>query len=74
MLFVDPCFVAAGQRANAFVSGRDGDDANEGKEEGEGGADVPPAEDDTEVGGVPGEEHLQLRLVSDCEIERAKGD
>lgn len=64
LLSVDPGFIAAGEGANAFVSGGDGDDAKEGKEEREGGADVPPAEDYTEVGCVPGEEHLQSRLES----------
>ncbi|TGO91659.1 hypothetical protein BPOR_0021g00040 [Botrytis porri] len=63
LLSVDPGFIATGQLANAFVSGGDGDDANERNEEGEGGSDVPPAEDYTEIFGVPGEEHLQLGLV-----------
>ncbi|TGO42703.1 hypothetical protein BHYA_0006g01060 [Botrytis hyacinthi] len=49
LLSVDPGFIATGQGADAFVSGGDGDDANEGNEEGEGGADVPPAENYTQV-------------------------
>ncbi|KAM0137688.1 hypothetical protein ACHAP3_003917 [Botrytis cinerea] len=72
LLSVDPGFIAAGEGANAFVSGGDGDDAKEGKEEREGGADVPPAEDYTEVGCVPGEEHLQSRLESQSEVERVE--
>lgn len=64
LLSVDPGFIAAGEGANAFVSGGDGDDAKEGKEEREGGADVPPAEDYTEVGCVPGEEHVHVTSIS----------
>lgn len=59
LLFLDPRFVAASERANRFVAGGDGDHAEQRDDEGEGGADVPPAEDDAQVGCVPGEEHLR---------------
>ena len=41
-----------------FVGHAEEDDAEEGEEERPGAADVPPWEDDTEVFGVPGEEHV----------------
>ncbi|TGO18144.1 hypothetical protein BTUL_0012g00890 [Botrytis tulipae] len=72
LLSVDPGFIATGQGADAFVSGGDGDDANKGDEEGEGGADVPPAENYTEIVRVPGEEHLQLRLAIEKSRESSR--
>lgn len=41
-----------------FVGHAEGDDGEEGEEEGPGATDVPPTEDDAEVLGVPGEEHV----------------
>ena len=49
---------AAGELAEELVTGGEGDDSEEGHDEGEGASDVPPAEDETEVFGGPGEEHL----------------
>jgi hypothetical protein len=49
----NPALEAAGYGSEAFVTG------GEGEEEAGRAADVPPAEDDTEVGGVPGEQHLR---------------
>lgn len=72
LLSVDPGFIATGQGADAFVSGGDGDDTDKRNEEREGGADVPPAENYTEVIGVPGEEHLQLRLAIEKSRESSR--
>ena len=41
-----------------FIGHAERDDAEQSEEEGPGSADVPPWEDDTEVFGVPGEEHV----------------
>ena len=41
-----------------FVGHAEEDDAEEGEEERPRAADVPPWEDDAEVFGVPGEEHV----------------
>ena len=41
-----------------FVGHAEEDDAEEGEEERPGAADVPPWENDAEVFGVPGEEHV----------------
>lgn len=51
-------FVAAGGGAEGFVAGGESDDEEEGDDQAAGRADVPLAEDDAEVLGVPGEEHL----------------
>lgn len=56
---VDSSFVAAAGGAEGLVAGGKGDDQEEGDDEGRRGADMPLAEDDAEVGGVPGEEHLE---------------
>jgi hypothetical protein len=55
----NPALEAAGYGSEAFVTGGEGHDGEEGEEEAGRAADVPPAEDDTEVGGVPGEQHLR---------------
>lgn len=44
--------------AQRLVPGADGYDSNQGDDEAHGGGDVPLAEDDAEVVGRPGEEHL----------------
>lgn len=44
--------------ADGLVAHGQEDDGDEGGEEGRGGPHVPLAEDDAEVGRVPGEEHL----------------
>ena len=41
-----------------FVGHAEEDDAEEGQEERPGAVDVPPGENDAEVFGVPGEEHV----------------
>ena len=41
-----------------FIGHAEEYDAEEGEEERPGAADVPPREDDAEVFGVPGEEHV----------------
>lgn len=58
------CFVATRHGAQRLVAHADENHGNEGEDEGGGGADVPLAEDDAEVGGVPGEEHL----MQNCEL------
>jgi len=52
--------VGAGEGAQGLVAHGEEDDGEEGDDEGGGGADVPLAEDDAEVGRVPGEEHLRV--------------
>lgn len=49
--------------AKSLVSDAEEHNGEEGEDEGCGGADVPLAEDDAEVGRVPGEEHLKRRPV-----------
>lgn len=53
--------IAPRARAQGFVTNSDEDDGEEGEDQPGGGPDVPRLEDDAEVGGVPGEEHLQTR-------------
>lgn len=48
--------------AQCLVPGADGHDGHEGDGEAHGGADVPLAEDDAQVVGGPGEEHLIERV------------
>jgi hypothetical protein len=57
-------FVSSGEGAEAFVANGDKDDGDEREEEGEVGADVPLAKDDTEVLRVPCKEHLHKQQVS----------
>lgn len=52
-------FVSAGEGTEGFVADGEEDDGEKGEDEGSGGSNVPLAEDDAEVGGVPGEEHLR---------------
>ncbi len=52
--------VASADLAYELVACGEGGDGEEGEEEGEGGVDVPLAEDDAEVRGVPCEEHLEV--------------
>lgn len=53
--------VAPAHLAHDLVAGGQGSDGDEGENEREGGVDVPLAEDDAEVGGVPCEKHLRFR-------------
>ena len=57
--------VAAAGGAEGFVAGGQGDDEQQGDDERGGGLDVPLAEDDAEVIGVPGEDHLAEGVWSD---------
>jgi hypothetical protein len=57
----NPSLVASGHGSYGFISGCQSDDGKEGEDQPGRGADVPPAEDDTQVVGVPGEEHLGER-------------
>lgn len=54
------CLVVAGHGAQSLVSHADENDCDERQDERGVGADVPLAEDDAEIGGVPCEEHLIL--------------
>lgn len=56
-------FIATDGFTEGFVAGAEGDDGEEGDEEGKVGGDVPLAEDDAEVVGVPGEEHVHVAHV-----------
>lgn len=49
---------ATRQVAHPLVAGAEGDGQQQGDEEGQGPGNAGPAEDDAEVVGVPGEEHL----------------
>ena len=53
--------IATAHLAHELVTGGQAGDGDEGEDEGKGGVDVPLAEDDAEVGGVPCEEHLWFR-------------
>ena len=50
--------VAARQLAHGLVSGAEGDDGGEREQQGQDAINVPAAEDDAQVLGRPGEEHL----------------
>jgi hypothetical protein len=50
--------VAARYGAEGFVAHGEEDDGDEGEDKGAGGADVPLAEDNAQVRGIPCEEHL----------------
>ena len=52
------CYVA-----NGFVAGAKGDDGEEGEDEREGRSYAPGLEDDAEVLGGPGEEHLRVATL-----------
>ena len=58
--------------AHELVAGAESDDGYKREEEGDGPCDAPLAEDDAEVGGVPGKEHLFRSSVqasiSSCSI------
>jgi hypothetical protein len=51
--------VSTGDLSDAFVSGSQEDNGDERNEQREGTGDVPLTEDDTEVFGGPGEQHLE---------------
>lgn len=53
------CFVSTSNFAKAFVSSGQEDDGNEGNQERNCTGDVPLGEDDAEVLGRPGKEHLE---------------
>lgn len=55
-------FVSAGCGADGFVGCGEGYDGKEGEEKTWGGLYVPPSEDDAEVRGVPGEQHVHIAL------------
>lgn len=55
----NPALEAAGEGPEAFVTGGQGDDGDEGEEEAGCGPDVPPLEDDAEFRGIPRKEHLR---------------
>jgi hypothetical protein len=61
--FVDPRLVPPDALAESLVACYDGDNGEERGDEAEGGPDVPPFEDDAEVLGFPGEEHLRCRSL-----------
>lgn len=56
---IEGFFVATRKGAEGFVAYGEEDYCDEGEDEGGGRADVPLSEDDAEVLGVPGEEHLE---------------
>lgn len=58
-----PLFVAPRGFADGFVAGRQRHDGEQGDDEGEGAGYAPAGEDDAEVGGVPGEEHLRIAIT-----------
>jgi hypothetical protein len=62
--FLAGSLVATGEFADGLVAGADEDDEEERQHEGEGAGDLPAAEDDAEVFGGPGEEHLERERVS----------
>jgi len=55
-----PSLVSSRGGSYHFVECSQGYDAEEGEDEAGCCLDVPPAKDDAEIRGVPGEEHLQL--------------
>lgn len=58
LLFVGPGFIPPSRLAQGLVAGADGHDGQQGEDQRCGAAHVPLAEDNAEVGRVPGEEHL----------------
>lgn len=68
----NPVFVPSSCRSQSLVCGCDGDYSDEGEDKASVTANVPPAEDDAEVFGVPGEEHLR-RVGLACCSGRSKG-
>jgi hypothetical protein len=59
-----PALKAAGLGSEGLVARGQGDDGEEGEEQAWRAPDVPPSEDDAEVGGVPGKEHLRGRRLA----------
>lgn len=55
-----PFLISSGGFAQCFVACGKEDDREEGEEESGEIANMPPPEDDTEVFGIPREEHLRL--------------
>ena len=55
-----PFLISSGGFAQCFVAYGKEDDRDEGEEESGEIANMPPPEDDTEVFGIPREEHLRL--------------
>jgi hypothetical protein len=53
-----PALEAAGLGSEGLVGSGQGDNSDEGEQQARRAADVPPSEDDAEVGGIPGEVHL----------------
>ncbi len=58
LLLIDPGLVPPRPLAQGLVAGADGHDGQQGEDQRRCAAHVPLAEDDAEVRGVPGEEHL----------------
>jgi hypothetical protein len=68
-------FVSPTRVADELVASGEEDDAEEGEEEGEGGCYAPEGEDDAEVLGGEGEEHLLVgRSAADCSIGYRYGE
>lgn len=57
-IFLTAQFIPPTHFPHELIASREYSNTEKGYDEGEGGADVPPVEDDAEVRGVPGEEHL----------------
>lgn len=57
---VEGFFVSAREGTEGFVAGGEENYCDEGEDEGGGRADVPLSEDDAEVLGIPGKEHLEI--------------
>ncbi len=58
-------FIAADTRTQGLVASTQGHDSQQGQQQARRRADVPPAEDDAEILGVPREEHLKKESVGD---------
>lgn len=58
LLFVGPGFIPPSRLAQGLVAGADGHNGQQGEDQRCGAAHVPLAEDNAEVGRVPGEKHL----------------
>lgn len=67
-------FIASTNFPHEFVAGGEHDDAEQGENKTKCRVDVPSAEDDAEVSGIPCEEHLAMRCQWVCQdwIRRAK--
>lgn len=60
-------FIASANFPHEFVAGGKNDDAEQGEDKTQCRVDVPSAEDDAEVGGIPREEHLAMTCQQVCQ-------